>query len=53
MTTDVRSKITLAKVNYTTGDLDTEAEVIAAINATNVKINEIIERLVALRFIIG
>ena len=31
-----------AKVNYTTLDLDTEAEIIAAINATNVKINAIL-----------
>jgi len=30
-----------AKVDYTTGDLDTEAEVIAAINASNTSINAI------------
>jgi hypothetical protein len=35
-----------AKVDYTTGDLDTEAEIIAALNTTNGKINSI---LVALR----
>jgi len=31
-----------AKVNYATPDLDTEAEVIVAVNATNVKINAIL-----------
>ena len=33
------------KVDYTTGDLDTEAEIITAINATNTKINAIITKL--------
>lgn len=36
------------KVDYTSGDLDTEAKVITAINATNAKINSIIEKLKAL-----
>lgn len=31
-----------AKVNYTTGDLDTEAKLITAFNATNAKINAIL-----------
>jgi len=31
-----------AKVNYTTLDLDTEAEIIAAFNTTNGKINSIL-----------
>jgi hypothetical protein len=31
-----------AKVDYTTGDLVTEADIIAAINATNTKINLIL-----------
>jgi hypothetical protein len=31
-----------AKVDYTTPDLDTEAEIIAAFNATNGKINAIL-----------
>lgn len=33
------------KVDYTSGDLDTEAEVITAINTTNAKINSIIAKL--------
>lgn len=37
-----------AKTDYTTGDLDTEAEIIAAFNATNGKINSIIAKLEAL-----
>jgi len=40
-----------AKVNYTTLDLDTEAEIIAAFNTTNGKINSILavlERLGAI-----
>lgn len=53
MATDPKSNIAPAKINYTTGDLDAEAEIIAAINATNAKINEIIARLVSLRVIIG
>lgn len=36
-----------AKVNYTTGDLDIEAEIIAAINATNTTINAILTALEA------
>lgn len=36
------------KVNYATGDLDSEAEIIAALNATNTKINSIITKLEAL-----
>jgi hypothetical protein len=31
-----------AKVNYTTGDLDAESEIIAAVNTTNGKINSIL-----------
>lgn len=37
--------ITDAKVNYTTLDLDTEAEIIAALNTTNGKINSILAAL--------
>ena len=37
--------VTALKVNYTTGDLDAEAEIIAAINATNVRINLIMSAL--------
>jgi len=33
------------KTDYTAGDLDTEAEIITAINATNTKINAIIAKL--------
>ena len=36
------SHIADAKVNYTTGDLDAEAEIIAAFNTTNGKINSIL-----------
>jgi len=36
-----------AKVDYTTGDLDAEAEIIAAVNATNGKINDILAALLA------
>ena len=39
------SVIALAKVNYTAGDLDAEAKIITAINATNTKINSIIAAL--------
>jgi hypothetical protein len=34
-----------AKIDYTTGDLDTEAEIITAINATNTTINAILTAL--------
>jgi hypothetical protein len=34
------------KENYTTGELDSEAEVIAAVNATNAKINDLIGALI-------
>lgn len=37
----------LRKINYTTGDLDIEAEIIAAVNASNVAINAILTALVA------
>lgn len=37
--------LTALKVNYTTGDLDAEAEIIAAINATNTRINAIMTAL--------
>jgi hypothetical protein len=36
-----------AKVNYTTGDLDAEAEIIAAFNTTNGKINTLLAELEA------
>ena len=39
------STIANAKVDYTTGNLDTEAEIIAAQNASNGKINAIIAAL--------
>lgn len=39
------AKLTALKVNYTTGDLDIEAEVIAAVNATNTRINAIVAAL--------
>ncbi len=39
------SNIVDAKTDYTTGDLDAEAEVIAAINTTNTKLNAIIAAL--------
>lgn len=39
------SHIADASVAYTTGDLDAESEIIAAINATNGKINSIIAAL--------
>jgi hypothetical protein len=34
-----------AKSDYTTGDLDSEAEVISAVNATNTKINNLLAKL--------
>lgn len=37
-----QANIVAAKTDYTTGDLDTEAEVIAALNATNTKLNAIL-----------
>ncbi|MDY6796951.1 MAG: fibronectin type III domain-containing protein [Actinomycetota bacterium] len=40
-----QSAISDAKTDYTTGDLDTEAEIIAALNATNGKINDILAAL--------
>ena len=40
-----QSAIASAKVDYTTGDLDTEAEVISAFNTTNGKINDILGAL--------
>jgi Tfp pilus assembly protein PilN len=39
--------IAAAKVDYTTGNLDAEAEVIAAFNTTNGKINDLIAALKA------
>ncbi|MFH0894764.1 MAG: hypothetical protein V2A54_10035 [Bacteroidota bacterium] len=39
------SHIANAVVNYTTGDLDSEAELITAINAANTKINSILTAL--------
>lgn len=35
------------KINYTTGDLDIEADIIAAINASNISINAILTALIA------
>lgn len=40
-----------AKIDYTTGDLDTEAEIIDAVNATNGKINSILAALEALKLL--
>jgi hypothetical protein len=40
-----------AKVNYTTGNLDAESEVIAAFNATNATINSILAVLETLGFL--
>jgi len=37
--------VTALKVNYTTGDLDAEAEIIAALNATNTRVNAIMTAL--------
>jgi len=37
-----------AKADYTAGDLDTEAEIISALNATNTTINSLIAKLEAL-----
>lgn len=34
-----------AKVDYTTGDLDSESEIVTAINATNTKLNSILTKL--------
>jgi len=45
------SAIANAKVNYTTGDLDAEAEIIAALNATNGTINSILTALRAVGII--
>jgi hypothetical protein len=39
------SHIADAKTDYAAGDLDTEAEIIAAFNATNAKINAILAAL--------
>ena len=38
-----------AKVNYGSGDLDSEAEIIAALNTTNGKLNSILAALEAFR----
>jgi hypothetical protein len=38
-----------AKVDYTTGDLDSEAEIITAVNATNAKINAVLAKLETLQ----
>ncbi len=40
-----QSNISSLPTDYETGDLDTEVEVIAALNTTNEKINEIIQAL--------
>ena len=39
------SHIADAKINYTTGDLDIESEIITAFNATNTAINAILAAL--------
>lgn len=39
------SHIVDAKADYTTGDLDTEAEIIAALNAANAKLNSVLAAL--------
>lgn len=39
------SNIADAKTDYTTGNLDAEAEIIAALNTTNTKLNAIIAAL--------
>jgi len=41
------------KTDYTAGDLDTEAEIITAINTTNTKINAIIAKLEALGLLVS
>lgn len=45
VTVTQQAHIADAKTNYTTGDLDTEAEIIAAFNTTNGKINAILSAL--------
>jgi hypothetical protein len=42
-----QATIAAAKVNYTTGDMDTEAEINAGFNTTNGKINSILTALMA------
>lgn len=42
---DMKNHIADAKTDYTTGDLDTEAEIIAAINATNTTLNTLLAEL--------
>jgi hypothetical protein len=53
MSPDPRSNIKALKVDYTAGDLDSEAKIIAAVNATNAKINEIIQMLIDRAMIVG
>lgn len=45
LVSDLTSVDTDLKEDYATGDLDSEAEIIAALNATNARINEIVEAL--------
>ena len=40
-----QANIADAKTNYTTNDLDTEAEIITAINSTNTTLNSILTAL--------
>ena len=47
------SNIADAKTDYTTGDLDAESEIIAAINTTNTKINSILTALEGVGLIAG
>jgi len=42
---DIAAALTLLKVNYVVGDLPAEVEIVAAINATNAKINALIAAL--------
>jgi hypothetical protein len=45
------ANISSAKTDYEAGDLDSEAEIITALNSTNTTINEIIAALESLGFV--
>ena len=45
------ANITDAKTDYEAGDLDSEAEIITALNSTNTTINEILAALESLGFV--
>lgn len=47
----IEAHIADAKTDYTTGDLDTEAEIISALNATNGKINSMLAVLEARKIV--